>query len=136
MPQAQFATKPALPGEGTNVFPCQRRAPAAPTGWLRFDPAENGGTEISPGFDAEYRIDMVLGPCVSGEFRQKPGSCVVVWPFTEHAFLFEGKVEITDFETGEKSVYGPGDGWVVKQGTRGKWDVIETMRKSFFQYVE
>lgn len=136
MPQAQPASKPAEPGAGTNVFTYHRSTPAEPTGWLPFDPAENGGTEISPGLKAEYRIDFVQGATVAGQFRQNPGSCVVSWPFTEHAFLFVGKVEITDLDTGEKSVYGPGDGWIVRQGSRTKWDVIETMRKSFFQYVE
>lgn len=86
----------------------------------------------------ESRVPHRLGdgPLFAGEFRQQRGSAVLSWPFTEHAFLFEGRVEITDLATGEKAVYGPGDGWIVKQGSRTLWNVLEPIRKSFFQYTE
>jgi uncharacterized cupin superfamily protein len=124
------------PGTDTNVFVYKCKAEAARTGWLPFNPAENGATEISNDLKAEFRIDLVMGPIVAGEFRQQPGSAVLDWPFTEHAFLFEGRVEITDLATGDKAVYGPGDGWIVKQGSRTLWNVLEPIRKSFFQVTE
>lgn len=124
------------PGADTNVFVYKHKAPAASTGWQSFDPAENGATDISNDLKAEFRIDLLMGPIAAGEFRQQAGSAVLSWPFTEHAFLYEGSVEITDLATGEKAAYGPGDGWIVKQGSRTLWNVLEPIRKSFFQYTE
>lgn len=136
MAQTQQNAGTAQPGAETNVFVYHHKAAAAPTGWQPFDPAENGATNISNDLKAEFRIDLVMGPLFAGEFRQQRGSAVLSWPFTEHAFLFEGRVEITDLATGEKAVYGPGDGWIVKQGSRTLWNVLEPIRKSFFQYTE
>ena len=124
------------PGADVNIFVYKHTAPAAPVGWQQFNPAENGATDISTDLKAEFRIDLTMGPIVAGEFRQQPGSAVLSWPFTEHAFLFEGSVEITDLATGEKAAYGPGDGWIVKQGSRTLWNVLQPIRKSFFQYTE
>lgn len=124
------------PGSNQNIFSYRHEASAAPTGWMFFDAAENGATDITPDFHAEFKIDMVMGPVVAGEFRQTGGSATVTWPFTEHAFLYEGEVALTNLDTGEKTLYGPGDGWVVKQGTRTIWAVLKPMRKSFFQYIE
>ncbi|MCC7463890.1 MAG: cupin domain-containing protein [Gammaproteobacteria bacterium] len=136
MTGAQQGLKATQPGASTSVFVYRHKAAAATTGWQPFDPAANGATDISTDLKAEFRIDLVMGPIVAGEFRQQPGSAVLSWPFTEHAFLFEGSVEITDLVTGEKAAYGPGDGWIVKQGSRTLWNVLQPIRKSFFQYTE
>lgn len=136
MADARQNAEAAQPGAGTNIFVYKHKAAAAPTGWQPFDPAENGATDISNDLHAEFRIDLMMGPIVAGEFRQQPGSAVLSWPFTEHAFLFEGSVEITDLATGEKAAYGPGDGWIVKQGSRTLWNVLQPIRKSFFQHTE
>lgn len=123
------------PGADTDVFVYQRETPAAETGWQPFYPEQNGATEISNDLHAEFKIDMLMGPLAAGEFRQQPGSAILDWPFTEHAFVFEGRVEITDLATGEKASYGPGDGWIIKQGSRTLWNVLEPIRKSFFQHT-
>jgi len=136
MAEGQTSSAEGQPGVDTNIFVYKSKAEAARTGWQPFNPAENGATEISNDLGAEFRIDLVMGPVVAGEFRQQPGSAVLEWPFTEHAFLFEGSVEITDLTTGERALYGPGDGWIVKQGSRTLWNVLEPIRKSFFQVTE
>jgi uncharacterized cupin superfamily protein len=136
MAQAQTIIPEGQPGAENSIFVYKHAAKAAPTGWQPFDPAENGATDISNDLGAEFRVDLVMGPVVAGEFRQQPGSAVLDWPFTEHAFLFEGRVEITDLATGQKAQYGPGDGWIVKQGSRTLWNVLEPIRKSFFQVTE
>jgi len=136
MTDVEQRSDPDQVGAGTNIFVYKHKAAAIPTGWQPFDPAENGATDISTDMKAEFRLDLVMGPIMAGEFRQQPGSAILSWPFTEHAFLFEGSVEITDLATGEKATYGPGDGWIVRQGSRTLWNVLEPIRKSFFQYSE
>jgi uncharacterized cupin superfamily protein len=136
MAESQINLAEGQPGANTSIFVYKCKAEAARSGWQPFDPAENGATDISNDLEAEFRIDLVMGPIVAGEFRQQPGSAVLEWPFTEHAFLFECSVEVTDLATGEKAAYGPGDGWIVKQGSRTLWNVLEPIRKSFFQVTE
>ncbi len=42
----------------------------------------------------------------------------MTYPFTEHATVLEGEVELT-VSGGEPRRFAPGDSWFVKQGTEG-----------------
>ena len=51
-----------------------------------------------------------------GLFSSTQGSFTMTYPFTEHATVLEGEVELT-VSGGEPQRFAPGDSWFVKQGT-------------------
>lgn len=120
----------------SNMLTYHKNAAVDTSKWEPFDPTKNGATNISNDFQARWRPDMTMGKIVAGEYVQQPASAVITWPFTEHAFVIEGRVTITDLATGKEATYGPGDGWIIKQGSKTKWDVTQPLRKSFFLVSE
>lgn len=69
-----------------------------------------------------------LGDAVSGGYYSATkGRYRVVYPFHEHATLIEGELAITDERTGESTVYGPGDSWIIAQGTPLVWEIRSDM---------
>ena len=59
-----------------------------------------------------------------GLFSATRGSFRMTYPFTEHATVLEGEVELTVEATGETVRYQPGDSWFVEQGTAVLWKVL------------
>lgn len=60
-----------------------------------------------------------------------------MWPATEHGFVLEGEVTITNVTSGKSVTYGPGDGWIIKQGTHITWEVkSDRFAKSFLAVDE
>jgi len=104
--------------------------------WAPFDPAQNGAREISNDFEAQSRINFTSGNLVGGEYVQQPASAIIKWSLTEHAFVLEGSVTITDISTGNKTTFGVGDGWIIEKGSETHWDVTEPFRKAFLLHVE
>lgn len=74
-----------------------------------------------------------LEALVSGGFyAASKGRYRVVYPFHEHATLIEGELAITDEESGETIIYGPGDSWIIAKGKAVVWDIrSESIRKSY-----
>jgi uncharacterized cupin superfamily protein len=65
-----------------------------------------------------------LGGAVSGGYYSATrGRYRLVYPFHEHATLIEGELAITDESTGVTNVYGPGDSWIIAQGTPLVWEI-------------
>lgn len=79
-----------------------------------------------------------LGAAVSGGvYTATRGRYRVVYPFHEHATIIDGELAITNETTGETIVYGPGDSWIVAQGTPLIWDIrSDHVRKSYLAVVE
>lgn len=64
--------------------------------------------------------------CTRGRFR-------MVYPFTEHAIVAEGRVTLTDEATGQTQSYGPGDGWFITKGTTILWQIeTPSFTKNYF----
>ncbi len=57
-----------------------------------------------------------------GLFSSTQGSFTMTYPFTEHATVLEGEVELT-VSGGEPQRFAPGDSWFVKQGTEVEWKI-------------
>lgn len=53
------------------------------------------------------------------------------YPFNEMAVLIEGKIVITDADSGTVSTFGPGDGFAIRKGFRGTWEMPEPVLKRF-----
>ncbi|WP_104398469.1 cupin domain-containing protein [Vibrio penaeicida] len=64
----------------------------------------------------EDAVSCGLFGCTEGEFSMQ-------YPFTEHATVLEGEVELTNEETGESHTYKQGDSWFVEQGTKVRWHI-------------
>ncbi len=58
-----------------------------------------------------------------GLFSSTEGSFTMTYPFTEHATVLEGEVELT-VAGGEPQRFAPGDSWFVKQGTEVEWKIL------------
>ena len=101
-------------------------------GFVSFDLIANWAKNIEGEFNARVRIDYQAGPVLAGIYRQDAAKADLSWPFTEHAFVLEGEVIVTDQETGASKTYGPGDGWIIQQGSRTTWETKGKFAKSFF----
>jgi uncharacterized cupin superfamily protein len=102
-------------------------------GWVPYDASANGASNFDGDPQSEVRVDFAVGKILAAEYRQQPASFDINWQFTEHAFVLEGEVTITDLDTGKTVTYRPGDGWVIKAGSRTRWEVKKgDFRKSGF----
>lgn len=71
-------------------------------------------------------------PVSGGFYAATQGQYRVTYPFSEHASLIEGELALTDESTGQTVVYGPGDSWIIAQGTPVLWDIRSAhIRKSY-----
>lgn len=100
-------------------------------------PASLGGTVLAGDPQLSARIDLVeAGGVVAGVFQATPGIVDIHFPFTEHATILHGRVELTD-ETGQRRTLGPGDSYLISQGSTIRWEVADTpVQKAFFQRTE
>ncbi len=65
--------------------------------------------------------------CTKGNFR-------ITYPMDEIATLLKGKLIITD-EQGRRTTLEAGDSFFVAEGETLTWEIIETVRKSYFLYM-
>jgi len=101
--------------------------------WVPFDASANGASKFDGDPQCEVRIDLAVDKIMAGEYRQRAGSFDINWSFTEHSFVLEGEVTITDLATGKAVTYRPGEGWMIKAGSHTRWQVKQDgFRKSFF----
>jgi len=71
-------------------------------------------------------------PVSGGLYSATKGKYRVVYPFHEHATLLDGELALTDENSGETLVYGPGDSWLIAKGTPMIWDIRSVhIRKSY-----
>lgn len=78
-----------------------------------------GSVELAGSFDIGGPEAQVFG----GRFSASKGKYRVTYAFHEHATVLSGEVALTDEDAGVTQVYGPGDAWTIKKGTRVLWDI-------------
>ncbi|WP_058910478.1 cupin domain-containing protein [Entomohabitans teleogrylli] len=72
-----------------------------------------------------------------GLFSATRGGFTMIYPFTEHATVLEGEVELTVAGSGKTQRFQPGDSWFVEQGTEVQWKVVsERFVKHYLANVE
>jgi len=102
-------------------------------GFEPFDPFANGGSNLVGTNNMQVRVDVQQGNITAGIFMQEPCALDINWVFTEHSFVLRGSVKITDLNTGESKIYGPGEGWTIPKGSHTRWEVqCHDFMKSFF----
>lgn len=97
--------------------------------------ANLGATILDGEPEAWVRFDLTMGKVNAGLFMATPGKLRYTFPSTEHATILEGSATFTD-EEGHSQTYGPGDSYVIAQGTVMICECSERMIKSFLNVVE
>lgn len=77
--------------------------------------------------DPQVAVAMIYGKPEDvfscGLFSSTRGGFTMIYPFTEHATVLEGEVELT--VAGQEPIrFSPGDSWFVEQGTEVAWKVL------------
>lgn len=99
-------------------------------------PEALGGTVLEGNPELSARIDHAEGTLLAGVFQATRGKVLIHFPFTEHATILAGEVELTD-ESGNHHVFRPGDSYFIRQGSVILWNVKgRRVQKSFFNRVE
>lgn len=99
-------------------------------------PEALGGTVLEGDPQVSARIDHAEGSLLAGVFQATRGKVLIHFPFTEHATILDGSVELTD-EHGNHHVFKPGDSYFIRQGSVILWDVKgRRVQKSFFNRVD
>ncbi len=95
-------------------------------------PAKLGGTVLEGDPRIAARVDYARGDLVAGVFRATRGKARIEFPFTEHATILNGEVELTD-QSGNRARLQPGDSYLVRQGSVILWEVRgQAVQKTFF----
>lgn len=99
-------------------------------------PEALGGTVLEGDPQLSARIDHAEGALLAGVFQATTGKVLIHFPFTEHATILAGSVELTD-EDGNYHDLRPGDSYLIRQGSVILWDVKgDRVQKSFFNRVD
>lgn len=72
-------------------------------------------------------IDVGVWEATPGHHRVIRGK-----DFTECFYLVEGSVELSEEETGEAQVFGPGDMVIIEPEFVGTWKTLSPLRKVYF----
>lgn len=91
---------------------------------LEGNPRQSGREDFA---SPDGRFSAGVWECTKGRFR-------ITYPMDEIATLLKGRLVLTD-EAGRKSTLGPGDSFFVAAGETLTWEIIETVRKSYFLYT-
>ncbi len=88
-------------------------------------PEDIGATTVSGPIacSGKFLIGSPETAVFGGLYAATQGTYRVVYPFHEHATLLEGELAITAEATGETTVYGPGDSWIIAKGTAVVWQI-------------
>jgi uncharacterized cupin superfamily protein len=91
-----------------------------------------GGIVLEGDPKISARIDYAEGNLLAGVFQATRGKVLIYFPFTEHATILNGEVDLTD-EWGNSARLGAGDSYLITQGTIILWEVRgERVQKTFF----
>lgn len=72
------------------------------------------------------------GRFVAGVWSCTPGAMKLSsYPFNEMATIIEGRIIVTDEDSGRTREFGPGDGFAIRRGFRGTWSMPEPVLKRF-----
>lgn len=112
---------------------------------VKLDPAGSGSGK-------EIRGPATLGAIVEGECLQvldvfmtnekgnflagvwtcTPGTMKLTdYPFNEMATIIEGRIIVTEEDSGTVQEFGPGEGLAIRKGFRGTWYMPEPVLKRF-----
>jgi len=95
-------------------------------------PEDLGGTVVSGDPKISARIDYAEGNLLAGVFQATRGTVLIDFPFSEHATILNGEVELTD-EWGNSAHLGAGDSYFITQGSVILWEVRgDRVQKTFF----
>lgn len=95
-------------------------------------PADLGGTVLNGDPRISARVDYAGAGVLAGVFQATRGKVRIHFPFTEHATILDGEVELTD-QWDNNAVLGPGDSYFISQGSVILWDVrAQAVQKTFF----
>ncbi len=99
-------------------------------------PANLGGTVLEGDPRISARIDYARGGLLAGVFQATSGKARIEFPFTEHATILHGDVELTD-QWGNHARLGVGDSYLITQGSVVLWEVRgQAVQKTFFNRQE
>ncbi len=99
-------------------------------------PADLGGTVLAGDPRISARIDYAHANLVAGVFQATQGKVRIHFPFTEHATILHGEVELTD-EWGNAARLEVGDSYLITQGSVILWEVRgAAVQKTFFNRRE
>jgi uncharacterized cupin superfamily protein len=100
-------------------------------------PPENlGGTVLEGDPKISARIDFAQGPLLAGVFQATRGKARIHFPFSEHATILDGEVELTD-QWGNNAKLEAGDSYFIRQGSVILWEVRgRAVQKTFFNRTE
>lgn len=99
-------------------------------------PASLGGTVLEGDPRLSARIDYAAGSLLAGVFQATRGKARIEFPFTEHATILAGEVELTD-HWGNHARLEAGDGYLITQGSVVLWEVRgQAVQKTFFNRRE
>lgn len=130
----------AAPAERTTAgdVVLYRRGDAVPQSQLADlgRPEDLGGTVLEGDPRISARIDFADGAFTAGVFQATRGKVLIHFPFTEHATILAGAVELTD-GSGVQVTLHPGDSYLISQGSDILWEVRGALvQKSFANRVE
>ena len=99
-------------------------------------PGNLGGTVLDGEPKISARIDYAHGQALAGVFQATRGMVRITFPFTEHATILNGEVELTD-QWGNAARLEAGDSYFIRQGSVILWDVRgKAVQKTFFNRTE
>jgi uncharacterized cupin superfamily protein len=100
-------------------------------------PPENLGATVLEGDPKiSARIDYAQGGLLGGVFQATRGKVRIDFPFTEHATILTGAVELTD-QWGNHARLEAGDSYFITQGSVIVWEVRgQAVQKTFFNRTE
>ncbi len=132
---ARASSAPAADDAGLIVY--RRGAVVPPHQLVDLGPPGDLGGQVLEGDPAiSARIDFAAGGFTAGVFQATRGKVLIHFPFTEHATILSGSVELTDV-TGVTVTLGPGDSYLITQGSDILWEVRgPRVQKSFANRVE
>lgn len=86
--------------------------------------------EGDPHHETNLRFSSPDGALVGGVWTSTPGKWHAFTDRDEYCFIVSGHCRLID-ESGEAQEFRSGDGFLIPNGFRGYWDVIETTTKHF-----
>jgi uncharacterized protein len=90
-----------------------------------------GGLVLEGDPKISVRVDYAQGNLLAGVFQATRGKVLIYFPFTEHATILNGEVELTDL-WGNSAHLGAGDSYFITQGSIILWEVSgDRVQKTF-----